>query len=684
MSPSIPPPPTYFLVRVIPSQAVSPEAFQTALSDLVITAYDLTVSTPDNDRTLGSASGLLSLPGIPLTIYDKPWRLEPAIIQHIQAGPLTPYSVATAVIVIDGLNITAGTEYPTPTSFDVRLQLSQKSGASTPTAVASDQYIDFNTLSATQHYLSNDPFDYTSVSTDIYLTLDVPPSPLPSGVAILSLNRNGSAPQFNTLLSAVDSVLSADVTSGAQSIEKTTTYLSAAQAQQIASELSYNRLLNPPPPAPYPTNSADPSASPVFEDLFTDNSAAGGSAPSDDVNRSREQFQGQRSSYYAQNGSNATRLSAYVYSLVMAVQMEQYIIDQGLQAQISVPIQSTITHTSATTSPTISLAGSVTPPASTPAPLSPPFTVPAAFIYALTTSYALNQDFNSRINVLLTSSSDTLTALMNQAIAQGVTSSPDSNGVVSETTTLNSSGSVTINQYQAIRRFVALQPAASTLSTSTVYPSSNTYIESLMTKWLEYYLTDDEILTSFWTPLFPSKEYLNTILEIVAPNQESLISKAQTNLLTPVGNVIATVNDFLQITEASWLQFFTTYPNLLPAKYLLGNLAARVHSFVVDIGKVLYLAPAVQTAPTYSASGVPYLEGAFDRDVLVQFFESYSGFSLAGTFDSTAKQAVYAAALNLFSDVSVAAFVARAVEELWTLYQLTSFVREYYGTCKLC
>jgi hypothetical protein len=671
--------PTYILVRITPSQPVSPDAFRAALQGVTITAFDKSVSSPTKDRTLGSASGLVALPDLghlpvvsipPLVVLTCPSRFEAGILQHIKPVAFTGYSVATAIIIVDPAQIGNTLEYPTPTSFDVRLELTQ-SGSGSPSAVIAQEIVDFN-ITTTTKALSLDQNTYMVADADIYLSIDVPKEPLPDGVAIIAPNPKGQPPSFDTVREAINKVLAKDQTIGAPSLECMAAFLSTAQAQQIASELTYNTSLDPPPAPPYATADFDgviKQGTNVFEDLYTDN----GTGIAVTLDNARQKFESARTSYYALQDASATQLANYVFGAIMAVQVEQYTIQKATQAILDIPIKPTITHTSSNSSSAITLSGSATPPATTVNALSPAFVVPAPFIYALTTSSVLTQDFQTRIQVLLTSSADSLSGLMRQAIDAQVLHAPDADGFVCEKTTLTSSCGVTINQYQAIRRLVALKPSLQPASDALVQPANNAEIHHLVTDWLAYKGTDDDMLAGFWTPRFCSKEYLSAILEVIAPNQENLISDVPHVLMTPSCTAVTTVDDLVQITEASWLAFFQAKPGDLPQKYLLGDLSTRVHSFVQDISKVLYLASATAPPVTYSATSVPYLNGVSDNNIIVKFFGSFTTFSFSDPFGAAQRKAVYEAALALFGgEVQVAAFVANAAEELWTLYQLTN------------
>ncbi|KAH6999272.1 insecticidal toxin complex protein [Ilyonectria destructans] len=612
----------------------------------------------------------------PLVLHSDPPRLEASIIQHLRPISLTTLSVATAVIVVNQNEIGGDLEYPTSTSFDVRLQISLTQGGSgRPRAVVRDQIVDFN-IKPTKADLSTVQNDYARASTDIYLPIDVLNEPLHDGTAVIFPNRDGIPPNFEILRDAINMVLQKDHPTEAPSIEGMTRFLTTAEAQQIASELIYNRSIDPPPTAPFPTaNTGDSNPDNIFEDLYTllDDSSAVKQETRDAWDRARQKFEGERRSYYALHNADVLQLANYVFSVFTAVQAEQYTIVQGRMATLDVTLKDNISHTSATSTTKLSLSGSVVPPETEVVALDPAFVVPAPFVYALTTAYAISQAFETRIKVLLTSPAEALKDLMRQAIDAGVLHPPDPHGYVSETT-LTAGGHVTINQHQAIRRLVALQPFIQSSSDRFVEPAKNADVRKLVTRWLDFDAPDEDLLNGFWTPLFPLREYLVTILEIIAPNQEALIAGILEFLKTPSG-AVAIVDDLLQITEQAWLAFFWVHEGLLPVRYVLGDLAARVHAFVVDVAKILFVPAGAQPAETHTPSGIPYFDGAFDRDVLAQFLASFTDFSLSRPFDAAMRQKVSDAALQLFGGSGdVASFVTRAVEELWTLYRLTRVV----------
>ncbi|KAI9162987.1 insecticidal toxin complex protein [Paramyrothecium foliicola] len=661
---------TYFLVRIIPTKLVAPDTFRSALSNITITAYDKTVQTAGTDRTLGSAKDLAPLPHPqdplipPLEIDGSPPRLKTSIIQHVRPPTRTSLSVATAVIVVDPRQIRSDAEYPTPTSFDISLKISLTNGSGNPRAIVRTKTVDYN-IKTTTESLNNTQYYYTGAKTDIYLSLDVPDEPLADGTTVLFPREDGNPPSFEILSLAVNGVLRKDHPPGAPSLEAMTAFLSTAECQQIAAELVNNRTIDPPPQAPYPTAAADGMRAPiVFEDLYTLGAVEDNEAKQA-RDMDRQKFEGERTSYYAVHQSSALQLANHIFSLVTAVQAEQYIYQQGRMASIEIPIKESVSHTTGRSAPQLSLIGS-------PLALNPPFIVPAAFLYALTTSYAISQSVETRIQVLLTSSEDTLRSLLQQAIDAEVLHSPDSDGYVYENSTLTNIPSTSINQHQAIRRLVALQPFVQSAPDRFVQLAGNADMVSLVTSWLDFRGPDRNIIDTFWRPLFSTRRYLVAILEIIAPNQEALITGIFQSLHTPSNNLVETVDDLLQVSDQGWLDFFKANETLLPSRYILGDLDARVRAFMVDVRKIIFI-PGTGTVPVpVEPSNVPFLDGSFERDVLVRFFASFSAFSFSNPMDSSMRQQIYDAALGLFeASTCVASFVTKAVESLWTLFNVT-------------
>src|SRR5262245_5546513 len=106
---------------------------------------------------------------------------------------------------------------------------------------------------------------------------------------------------------------------------------------------------------------------------------------------------------------------------------------------------------------------------------------------------------------------------------------------------------------------------------------------------------------------------------------------------------VKTATDLLNVTQDSWLAFFTAFPNLLPRDTWTGDVPTRTAAFVKNITKVLFVAVAsggAASGPT--AAGIPTLSHDQTVDVLARFFNSYNNFLFTDAMDSTKLQAIRA------------------------------------------
>ncbi|KAJ6785334.1 hypothetical protein PWT90_02601 [Aphanocladium album] len=681
----------FLIVRIIPTKPVGPKAFRRALEKITITAYDKTVSDPEHDRPLGNASGLAGRPEdqqaippnpapppkIPGVGFTSPDKIKYAIIQHytVRQAKHSMRSVATAVIVIDRSKLEGpDDEYPQPTSYDVRLELTQDL---TENTVASRQTtVDYNVRVRKAH-LSDSPVLYMAMDTDTYLTVDVPISPLLEGTSIVSLSREGVPPSFDSLRKSINSVIKKDSSAGADSLERMTSFLSTAQAKKIASELTTNRLLDPPPEAPYSTSIGDDTwtgidrpPGVIFEDMYTI-SDTGGSVPRD-VEQARLKFEGERASYYGLRSSDSIQLANYVFSVIAAVYAEYYTSTAGY-AVVQVPVEDQARHTTAIAMPSIFLMGDGG------SSLVPAFTVPAAYFYALMTTYAISQDFDTRLKILLTTPRDTLVVSLNLAIDAGVLGSRDrSDNLIHYKGTLDTSNNIDINELQALRRIIALQASIRAPTPGQVVLSKNETMKKVITDWLQFSGQDDMVASEIWFK--NDMDYLTVLFEIIAPGEETLISKMREDLRkapppgADTGDVVKNVHDLLSVTERQWFQFFARHSELMPDEYLLGDLKQRVHAFVQHMTRVIFVFP-----PPSGSEGngeqppTPHLGDSLTHDVLVHFFNSYNNFAFDADMNETKIEEMQVAALSAFNNnATISSFVVDAAVELWFLYRVTN------------
>ena len=266
---------TLLVVRVLPDPPMDAGTFSRALKNLTITAWDRSVNNTStdpvvgaNDFKLGTASGVANLDqSVDLNIIPGidggPPSFDFSIIQHWQNDPQIdpfglplPKAVATALIVVN--TPPAYQEYPGPTAsgsrfFDVRFEV-VRDGINIPSLT-----IGYNIKSVfvplplptkqadwTSH-LSATSVDYV-FPTSAYISIPPPPAgEIQTDAAFLNLGRAGQPPNFGPLAAAIDKVLALDSPVTARSLNALTEPLTKAQCEEIASEIVYNRIIDPPP-----------------------------------------------------------------------------------------------------------------------------------------------------------------------------------------------------------------------------------------------------------------------------------------------------------------------------------------------------------------------------------------------------------------------------------------------------
>jgi hypothetical protein len=270
----------FIIVRLLPSTPLTAKQFHEALSGLSITAYDRSIANPspnvvigENDTLIGQASGHV-VAGTPLVVKPAtattPKQFESGIIQHIGINPNgvnvgKPVAVATAAIIVDLSS--SYPEYPSPTAFDVRFDVERTDKSNNTTINIPVPEIDYNIICAS-FPLTLDSLTYaaTNASTFTYIP-EAPDSNLPSAAAYVKPSPAGLPPSFKDLYGAIDQVLkSGDHPTTAPSLENLTVPLTVAQSSEIASEIIYNRWINPPPTPPGPQ---DNSAEANLENMYT-------------------------------------------------------------------------------------------------------------------------------------------------------------------------------------------------------------------------------------------------------------------------------------------------------------------------------------------------------------------------------------------------------------------------------
>jgi hypothetical protein len=647
------------LIRLLPSSKTDAVTFKSYVKDIVITAFGKTVRTiapsttsaatvlPPNTVQLGVASGLAT-PSTNL-IVTTPSATNPvtsldfSILQHYEVLPLTLQSVATAVIVIN-LDSSQTTEFPPGSSYNVSLQITRDG------VTINDDTIEYNVTPTTVSALSTAQTDYmgmsvnpivdkefTAATTSAYVIIPPEPANLNASAPSITLNQNGQAPEFNALLSDITAVLKRDDPLNPPTASSlAVTPLSASQALTVASDLIYNRSVNPPPTVP---------AGQTIESLY---------GPQGDDN-SRAQFEASLSSYHAQNDADALRLSGYVFAASAALYAER-LSAKATSVDFTIPVDSSIQTTSGTNSTALVILSS-----GGSKPLEPHFGVPAAFFYALGVSLPAQNDPDQRYQATLIKSAQTNAADLKSAVDMGVLSA-DSQPLLLST----DSTPPKINSAQAVRRLAALGGTASASSVPTIVLTGDA--KTIVTAWLK---VTDPTDTTFWAAEYPKTEYLDLILQLISDGNDGL--KTAILALLPGATVAdKKAKDLPTITDAMWQALFKANPGLLPDFTIPGSTDQRSLAYIAFIRKIFTVgfAAAPNKAPA-SSSNVPVFALDGTKDVLRKFGSAYpGGFSFSAALNDTQIDTTLASVFT--GDIKTQKWVKNAIETISSLFKMTN------------
>jgi hypothetical protein len=642
------------IVKLVPTQPTLPSTLGTAIENLTITAYGLTVQDSSKGVKLGTAKGLAPQNGSLEIVAETDDALDKSIqalgnsiIQDIAELPdttvpvlsqipiLQPSSVATAVIIVKPLN-------PLPsTLYDVRFEF--KAGdLNIP-----DSIIDYN-IQVVTHDLVTDQSVYSGMTASTYFSLPVQILHLPSNSAFIALDPNGRPPEFSQLRNAIDIILSKDhpITDKSQKsrLAVRDNPLTPAQSLQIACEITWNRSLYP-----IPTPGGDIYT--MYTILLDSNH---NKIPvSTEVDNSRKKFESDLQNYHLQHDSEAARLAGYVTAASAAVACER-LTSEATLAGITFPVETD----SATPSITFPHASVVLQrQGSSPdqlLKLFPSFTVPAAYFYALGTSFPAQVSVQQRYNTATMATEDQLRTQFQTATDTGILE-----GKEGPITTDEPSQSPKINYNQAARRLVALGSSAigprcdvsSLVSDSKLAATSPPpVISTLLDDWLLYDgLTSDvdkgsisdndkglatNIDVNFWRvniPKYP-ESYVTLLLQAITQGEASLVAQIKSQLN------VHTVKALVGLKEQQWLDFFgksdsTQAP--LPDFTLPGTIQQRTNSFVQRIQKffVVQMNPVSFCIPDRGQTPVFSIP---TDDTLQEFLAEYKAQNQQTAFDFSA------------------------------------------------
>lgn len=637
------------LIRLLPKSKVDSGTFRKYLDGIEIAAFDKTVrdvSTPTSTIPLGTSSGLATpfttLTVTPATTSKPIPSLDFGILQHFNVGAFPPAieSVATAVIIV-AVGSSQAPEYPPGSKYDIVLQITRNG------ATINDDTIEYNVIPTTVTALSEVQTDYMGMAVNPIIDpefiaattsayVSIPPNPVnfdPSAPSI-TLNKNGQAPEFNLLLADINAVLKSDDPVNHPTVVTLAPIpLSVAQALTVASDIIYNRALNPPPAPP---------AGQAIENLY-------GPSGNDDA---RSKFEASLTAYHAQNDADALRLSGYVFALTAAIYAER-LSTLASTATFTFPIDSSIQNSSGT-NPT----ASVTLSSGGSSPLVPPFVVPAAFFYALTVSLPPQNSPDQRYRATVIKAADTNNADLKSAVDMGVLSSD------SQALTLSPGGATTpaITIPQAVRRLAALAGSTPSKTLPTIKLAGD--IQTIVTAWLGVTHKTD----AFWNSEYAKPEYLNLILEVISSGDNDL----KTAILAMLPGTSKKAHDLPFITDGAWKALFQSRPVLLPSFTLPGNTNQRALAYIAYIRKLFTVgfAAAPNTSPTTS-DDVPMLSSGDSSDVLQQFLSAYpGGFDLSATLNETQIDATLSTVFA--QDTKTQKWVKFAIETISVLFKLTN------------
>ena len=553
-------------------------------------------------------------------------------------------SAATAVIVASA---PAGhPEYPTADSFDVQLVITRNG---VPIA---DAVIEYNAavVQVSGAPSTDQTFYFNPPSPGAAAYVAIPPAP-PAGAQppALLLKSDGTPSPFDDLQKAIDGVLKDDP-GGTSLVEYSLAngQLSAAQCQQIAAEIIYNRGYSPAPSEP-----------PDYGLLYTSDPDSAVGVNTQDEDTARQKFEGQVTAYHATNDALAARLAGYVYTASAAVLSEQQSATAP-SAGFPFPL---ITGTDPVIDTEVELQSI--------APAS--FAVPAAYFYALATTLSPQITSDRRNQLAVYAPEDKNLTDLTAAVSANVVGSTE------KFVTLGSSPPTAININQAARRLDSLGAISGSLPAVT----NDTHVTELVNEWLAYTGDTSTIDADFWQgKVGPSAtaahqtDYLILVLQVVTgelsfdPSFSLFLSAIQAQPLA-----IDSVSKLANTSDQAWQTFFLANTGQLPPFTAPGTTVERIAAFIRHLQK-FFTTPVGPVSPSLQSPNGPGVLGTPTNDVLGQFDANYktasgSDFAFGGSWDSNALNT--AVADTLPGDTAAQAWLKQALKTIEALYEMTAF-----------
>jgi hypothetical protein len=563
--------PNLIIIRLTPANPTSGDDFTNYLTNLHIKAFDLSFNESKKGVPIGEASGAWSPPSDPLDPKLTDFSpATPRIFQHFSKvlvmSPLPPTEVikpeAVATAVIEIKPLFGHTEYQTT---DLRLEITNDG------LTILDQNVDFNVVVTSDPLLSTNPRDYIDLPSSALFSLPDPQLGKDPNVAFVEMPADGTAPSFEDVTKAVNTVLAADPNGGTPpgvSPIEMLSPLTALKARHVAREITWNPRLSPPPTPP--RRLEEMYTRPAYNHELPASQLSGDEQQRAEMDR--QQFEGSRTGFYATQGAHSDRLAQYVFAASAAVWAEAQ-----SKATSKVGFFFPVDPASTTLGSTLGDAEVALVPG---AGFTLNFDVPAAYFYALSASLATSVSAEQRYRMATLQDEGRIVSDLGLAIESDVIALP------------------AINPVQAARRLVALGSAN---TTSLPQCPLNAEINTLLTApagWLAFLGPD---IDAFWTGNpFPAA-HLDLLLSAITQQSPALITAIKA---IPVNNV----DTLRKLTTTDWETFFLPgNVALLPPFTAPGTPSERVDAFVRQLRKFFGVPVDVKAPVAKAANAIPAL-----------------------------------------------------------------------------
>jgi hypothetical protein len=621
----------FIVLRLTPAAPIDAAMFANYLTGLTINVFDASFATPkagmpgDPTPPIGSATyNAPAFVGFPAPLPPPPIVTYPAgttIVQHfsaIIAGPFVAsvdmQSVATAVIPYAA----PAAEYPSPNPRpDLRIQF-QRAGSQTISDP--DVYYDVPMYTAGA---APAPEEFQGIpDADVSAFVTVPPALDPS-LAGVDLPADGSLPSYDSLLNAINTVLAADPSAGADLATLTQAQpLTPDQCRNIAYEIVWGTA----PDLPAPSG--------LIEPMYTNPPNDGGLTNTNEQNRM--QFEGQLNSYYATRNAKVERLVKYVYALATAVWCEQQ-TQAATRALLRFPVNPPASASLATVNEAeVILTGALG------------LDIPAQYFYVLSAQLPLQVTLPQRFAMACGADQQQNLTQLTGAVDEGVIVVPPS------------APQPAMNPAQAVRLLSTLAaPAASTAPECPVTSAAgvwNDFIAFPATSpppdnWRSWKPGDDA--SNFWPAEFGSAAaavhtaylaldlYALTAGYIIANSAPPVALAdhiaAHLTVHSPTGAVLfsppASVQELAQALPSDWETLFKITPpppgaaqiDLLPSFTSPGTPDERIAAFIRHVRKFFDLPNAATSVTAPPATAAPTLQLPTALDPIQSFVVAYAG-----------------------------------------------------------